>query len=66
MFSTPLGQARLAKILDFEEKGYVDNSKQAVLEFTNDHRHGPTPVPSVEPVAAVVEYPKGYRKFREV
>lgn len=47
---------------DYDLGGLV----RSVLDFTKDHRHGPTPVPSVEPVAAVVEYPKGYRKFREV
>lgn len=51
---------------DWNRNDIVDRLSKVVLQFSNDHRHGPMPVPSVEPVAAVVEYPKGYRKFREV
>ena len=58
---------QVTRILCDWSKDYdLDGLMKSVLEFTNDHRHGPTPVPSVEPVAAVVEYPNGYRKFREV
>jgi hypothetical protein len=53
-------------LCDWSRNYDLDSLIKTMLQFSKDHRHGPTPVPSVEPVAAVVEYLKGYRKFREV
>jgi hypothetical protein len=46
----------------------LDTLLDRVVRFIKNHQHGPQPVLDVAGSfpPALVEYPKGYRKFREV